>query len=253
LPFFADPQLSPNGDRIAVILMYKDRNVLVDQKLDQPGDKVKEPPTVIYSGQNFINWYNWANDDRLIVSLRASVYDGGNLWNISRIGSFSRHKGEEPIMFKMRTNADGVYRQNAEVVSFPENDPDHILAALDDVEGGWAMPNVDRVNVYTGERTLVARNSMGFYSWLADKNGNLRIGVKADTESNSSNVTIYYRETENDNWEILQKADNYDNDRLLPLRFDEDDPNILLLTTVEKAEEESSHDPEEGLFRYDLT
>lgn len=57
------------------------------------------------------------------------------------------HKGEKPVMFKMAPNADGIYRQQANVISWLDNDPVHILAALDDSDR-WARPHVDKVNVY---------------------------------------------------------------------------------------------------------
>ena len=252
LPSFENPQLSPDGKRIAVTLLYNDAHILIVQKLKRPHDKEKETPVIISSGEYFFNWYKWANDDRIIISIRASSYLEGNILNVTRLSSFSRHKGEEPVMFNMTPNADGIYRQQANVISWLDNDPEYILAALDD-SGQWAMPHIDKVNVYTGDKTRYFSNSMGFFDFLADKAGNVRIAIKVDTKNNRRGITLYYRETEKDSWEILQKTDYFDNDRLSPARFDEDDPNILLLTSSNMDESTSLDESEIQLFRYNLT
>jgi dipeptidyl aminopeptidase/acylaminoacyl peptidase len=137
-------------------------------------------------------------------------------------------------------------------VNFIENDPDHILAALDDEPRGWATPQVHLVNVNTGKRKRVLKNTRGVHHWIADQDGQIRIGTKIDTKFERQNVTIYYRETESSNWETLQRVDYFDHDRLSPYRFDETDPSILLVTSANLQDEQDPNEIENQLFRYDL-
>ncbi len=251
LPSYENPQLSPDGKRVAVVLLYEDKQYIAVEKLLTPDDDKKEPLYILPTWDYRVSWFRWKNNERIIVSIRSEDSLGGVLINTSRLFSYGLKSGEAPIQFKMEADVNGWYRQHANVVNWLVNDPDHILVALDD--SNWARPNIDKVNVYTGEKKSYIRNNLGFYSWLADNDGNVRLGIKPDIKNNKKGVTLYYRETEDDKWEILQKADYFDDDRLLPAQFDEDDPNILLLSTAELEDSDVSDHTGERLYRYDLT
>ena len=253
LPHFENPQISPDGRHIAVMMLHGDELVLVLQKLIRHHDKEKEAPKILPGEEMFINWYKWANNDRLIVSRRTADRDLGGLWDISRLYSVSRHENEDTVLFKVKPGRRGGFRQYPRVVSWLEEEPDYVLAELDDEKDSWAMPVVHKVNVNTGKRELVLDNKMDVFRWIADSNGDIRIGIKYDTGNSTSNVTTFYRENENAGWEILQKADFFDHDRLEPMRFDTEDANILLLTSDNLEENDFSRASEEKLFRYDLT
>lgn len=250
LPKFSTPVLSPVGDRVASTITYQGQPLLVVQSLDPGENQAMDPMVPINAGKSFFNWYGWANEERLLFSLRGTIKIQGDLWNISRLGSIGSN-GKEALKFRMTPNYTGLFLPNPKIIDYLDDDPELILATLDDQQGGWAVPEVHRVNVNTGKRQRIERNKIGAQSWIADSNGVLRIGIKIDTEQNYRNVTIYYRETKNDDWEKLQKIDYFDEERLIPFRFDEDDPNILLVSTRGYLAETGDEDVE--LFAYDLT
>ena len=64
---------------------------------------------------------------------------------------------------------------------------------------------------------------------------------------------VHHRDRKGEPWDELQVADYFDNDRLMPYRFDADDPNILIVTTRELSREALQIDELEGLYRFDLT
>lgn len=88
------------------------------------------------------------------------------------------------------------------------------------------------------------RNNKKVYGWLADKNGDIRIGVRFKNKGVSNDVAIYYRDTNEGSWEILQKMDYFEESRLIPQCFDDDDPNILLVSN--KLESEGDSADEDG-------
>ncbi|TQV66499.1 S9 family peptidase [Exilibacterium tricleocarpae] len=248
LPRFKDPMISPNGKRIAVTLTLDGRPLMVVQKLYTETDRTKEDPVPFSIGEFFFSWYDWANDERLIVSIRSNVKSRGSLWSLSRLVTASR-KGKSMKVLPMTTNLRGYYRQHATVVDWLEHDPDHILAALDNSPTLWAAPEVDLVNVNTGKSRRVVKNKKGIHNWIVDSRGVVRVGVKRPT-NRGLRETVYYRETEEAQWEVLQRIDHYHHDRLMPIRFDKQDPNILLVSSVNLAKDENTV---AKIFRYDLT
>lgn len=126
--------------------------------------------------------YAWANDERLVLQLRKTIRSATRGWvDVLKLASVGV-TGSELVEFAMDRNDQGDFLQFPQVVSWLPNDPDHILAALDDERGMWARPMIHRVNIVTGERELAARNPFGFNRWLADTSGELRIGVRLGTD-----------------------------------------------------------------------
>lgn len=251
LPQFSKPVLSPDGERVASTISYQGHPLLVVQPINSEDDEVKEKMIPINAGKNFFNWYAWGNDERLVFNIRGTTKMFGHLWNVGRMGSIGRD-GKDGIQFEMTPNQMGLYRQSAEIIDFLDHDTDHILAALDDTDNDWAAPEVHLVNINTGLRKRVVKNRAGIQHWIADASGVVRVGVKVDTEQNHQGVTIYYRDKEGADWEKLQKVNYFSHDRMLPARFDENDENILLVSSS-NLDAGLEEDDEAELFRYDLT
>ena len=230
LPVVKTPMLSTGGKRIASTVTVGGKPLVVVNDVDTLFSQHKESPVPISSGDLFFNWYQWANDERLVVNLRKTVGIQAGLWNISRLATIG-HDGKDVKVMKMRPNDFNYYRQNVYVINWLKNDDRYILAALNDKPNGWATPEVDKVDVYTGKNQSILKSSRGIHEWIADASGEIRIGVSTETKFSRRNVTVYYRENEGAKWEILQQVDYFDRDRLTPHRFDESDPNILLVSS----------------------
>jgi|GEM_PF-1077594 len=136
--------------------------------------------------------FAWANDQRLVLQLRKTVRSGGRPWvDVIKLASVAATNSEW-VEFAMDRNDQGEFLQFPQVVSWLPNDPDHILASLDDERGMWARPMIHRVNIVTGDRELVARNPLGFNRWLAETSGKLRIGVRLGTEPEPHQTTYAF-------------------------------------------------------------
>jgi len=256
LPRFEAPMISPDGSYVAVTMSGKGRRVVVVRSLAVSEGSKPEKPVVIGSGRNHFSWYDWANNDRLVVKIRSSALVPGRAGSIrintTRLGSVGRD-GSNPVIFEAEPNIHGYYLQNARIVSWLRDDPDHVLATVDDHETNWLSPLVHRIRVVTGEKSLVQGNNLGIQWWIADDSGQIRIGSRIDTKAKRGKVTTFYRETEDSEWEQLQKVDFFNHDRLEPYRFAEEDPGILLVTTANLADDLEPEELEYTLFSYDLS
>lgn len=250
LPAFENPQLSPNGDFIAVTRPISGIPLVSIQQIEPDENGHREKLGVLGLPEEYhFNGYQWANNDRLLLGLWTSVDVSGRFWNITRMWSADR-SGKNTVFFKVKSNAYGMYRQYPGVISMLKGDDQHVLADIDDYYMGWNTPNVHKLNVYTGKKTRIITNKNEVNTWVADSNGVVRIGTRYDGRFGGHEFIIIYRETEDDSWERLQDSTDYfDKGRLTPVRFDESDPNILLMSSDGLTEQiDESH-----LFRYDLT
>ena len=252
LPQFYSPKISPDGKRLAFSMTYKGEPLLVVKKLSSKDDQVKEKMVPINAGDMKFWGYEWGNNDRLIVNLRIDRNFRKSLVVLNRVASIKRD-GSDPKFLIMKTNDWDFYRQNPKVFNPLENDDQHVLAVLDDMPDSFHLPKVHKVHVNSGKRELLLQNLIGAQYWLADSNGDVRIGGKTDYAGSKRNVTIFYRPTVKDSWEKLQKIDYFDHDRLLAYRFHESDPNILLVTNANLEDNEKLDKFEAELFNYDLT
>jgi dipeptidyl aminopeptidase/acylaminoacyl peptidase len=252
LPAFSKPVLSPDGKHVATMMVVDGDSRIIVQELHSGGSYNGSKPAQIGVGEYQFSNYGWANNDRLLIKIRATDSIQGYLLNIQRLGTIGRD-GTDPLMLPAETNDNGRYRQHANLVSRLDDDPDHILAALDDNPDGWAEPQVHKVNVYTGKRKLIEGNARGVYRWMADGNGELRIGVRYNMNLGRKRVSVLYRETENARWAELQTTDYFDHERMEPYRFDENDPNILLVTSAALKGDEMLDESAVQLYRYNLT
>ncbi len=253
LPVVSNPKLSPDGRRVAMTIVSKGRPLVVTQPLDSA---LKEQGVGSISlGDLYISDYYWGNNERLILAARTAkrspVFKG--LVNFTRL-LIVDWDGKNPVPLHMEPNQWGVYRQHPSILHPLPDDDQHILALLDDRKDDWFLPHVHKVDLYTGEKTFHQLNTRRIQYWFSDRQGNVLVGSKTDTHGSAGTQT-YYRPDMDSEWRLLQKADYFDHDRLIPFRFDDTRPNILLLSTRELLEENSWRtvdETESKLFEYDL-
>src|SRR5258708_10566745 len=84
-------------------------------------------------------------------------------------------------------------------------------------------PEVQKLNFFTGEKTLVEKNPGNVVRWLADKDGNIRGAVALEKDF----VQLLYRASRNDRWSVVYKSRREDLD-LYPFRFSPDDQQLYV-------------------------
>lgn len=123
------------------------------------------------------NWVSWANDDRLLMSLRfdSRMPNGVKYMQTRLLATDAKKVGKMITLVKPDDDADGWVSQFQDnVISYLPDDPEHILLSVD-----REMPlhqTVYKANVYTGKLTRVKKHSNTVRSWYSDRAGNVRIG-----------------------------------------------------------------------------
>ncbi|KOS71677.1 peptidase [Lysinibacillus contaminans] len=193
-------ELSPDGNYITFASDWENRlNVFVKKMNDD-----SEPVRVSNAKDRSIAGFFWKDDTLLYVK------DNGGDENY-HIYSSTFNGAEE----KDLTPYPGV---TLSIVSSLEGVKDEILIMMNKEDA--KVFDVYKFNVKTGDTTLVAKNPGNILTWVADRNGAIRIAVASDGVEG----VVLYRETEKDEFKpfIEMKA----GDDVAPLAFSKDNKYI---------------------------
>ncbi|WP_299769385.1 alpha/beta fold hydrolase [uncultured Pseudoteredinibacter sp.] len=238
LPRFSNPEISPNGRYLAAKMSDGTNSFIVMRDLADPEAKL----TRLSDGEYYINWFKWANDERLLLSVRKTREIRDYVVILSTIGSVKRD-GTGPIFYKAKPNRRGFYKRNPSLISLMKDDPDHVLLSLDDSPNNWASPIVHKVNLETGVRTRVQDNPNQVSYWLADDWGELRVGGRLEKGKDGKHAEVLFRNEAGSAWDVFEKKNFFDTDRMTPVSMKPDSKDTLLV-----ASEKSS-----GLDKIDST
>jgi dipeptidyl aminopeptidase/acylaminoacyl peptidase len=169
--FFGDPeisgaQISPDGKFISFIKPFNGvRNIWVK---DRPEPFEKARPITADTSRP-VTAYFWSRDSRYILYTQ----DKGGDENYRVYAVDPKAPGTPVPPAKDLTPLEKV---RAMIINVPKKTPHEILIGLNDRRGD--LHDVYRLNIATGERTLIRRNDQNVAGWVADLEGNLRLGVR---------------------------------------------------------------------------
>ncbi|GAA6152968.1 alpha/beta hydrolase family protein [Pseudoteredinibacter isoporae] len=235
LPRFSSPVISPNGRYLAAKMSDGNKSYVVMRDLQDASGKL----TKLSDGKYYINWFQWANNERLLLSVRKNKKIRNHVLSVSTIGSVKRD-GSDPIFYKAKPNRKGFFKRNPSLVSLIKNDPEHVLLVLDDSRNSWASPVVHKVNLESGKRTRVQDNPNRVSKWIADENGELKVGIRYEQGANGKSAELLLRNKDTAEWEVVQATDYFDENRIQAVRMKPGSSHILLVEGRGK----------EGLERY---
>lgn len=176
-PYITDPVLSPDGNRIAARLTINDRKWIGIWDLRSGIDSQPR----LYAQDSFdVRWLRWAGASRLLVGIQlVRRYDGIEI-PVTRIISLDV------------TNWRGTALQTGEGIVGDDVifvDPGGTHALVSTQAAADQYPDVRRIDLASGESTVVQRWRFGVWDWFADRSGVVRAGV--DTSDNG--IKLYYR------------------------------------------------------------
>ena len=160
LPFVKDVQLSPNGNKIALIQNIKGEYYIVVRDLMNTNTK----PVVFSVGSAKVRQIEWGNNDRVIFLATFPHYSRGDYetFTIYRIGflNVNNSKAIWPFNKGRYRNAIGAPR----IINKLINDPEHILVSY--------FGDLLKINLINGDKTKLdtARKSS---DWVTDANGEI--------------------------------------------------------------------------------
>ncbi len=169
-PEYAGAQISPDGKYISFIKPLKDvRNVWV-KGVDEPFEKAR-PLTA--ETKRPVSGYFWSWDSKYILFTKDN--DGDENFNVFAVDpSGVRAAGAEVPAPTNLTNAKGVRTTIYEV---PETDPDFIYIGINDRDKAWH--DLYKVQISTGNKTLLRENKDRLTGWIFDNTGKVRLATRS--------------------------------------------------------------------------
>jgi len=181
LPEVTSPRLSPNGDRLLVLRAIGDTQHAFVVNLS---DGESNPVLAADPSRFFINYCTWANNDRLVCSIRmygeirsgrTGYYYNDRRTTFTRMIAVDADGGNRLQLIEEPMNEVNQRKWNAtdqdNVISWLNDEPDWILVQLN--RDDRLRPSVYRLNVYNNTLDRVRRYHDSIFRWYADRKGNL--------------------------------------------------------------------------------
>jgi dipeptidyl aminopeptidase/acylaminoacyl peptidase len=172
--FFDDPkisgaQVSPDGKWVSFRKPHEGVMNIWVKGLDEPFDAAR--PITADKARPVVGYF-WTEDSRYVLYVQDK---GGNenfhVFAVDPAGEPSAEGGVPEA--RNLTPIDGV---RAAIYALPESTPNEIIVGLNDRNP--ALHDVYRLNIDTGERTLVLQNDYGVGAWVTDLDGNVRMAFR---------------------------------------------------------------------------
>jgi dipeptidyl aminopeptidase/acylaminoacyl peptidase len=228
LPLLYKPLLSPNGKRIAARSTKDGKTSLLFLDADKPD----APAKAISLGSATVANVRWAGNQRLLLTVQASERIYGEEVPYLRLIAVDTISGAAQIMDR---KSRGIYAGDVLYT-----DPTGSWALVASQDSIYVYPSVKRIDLATGDATLVEKARGNVWDWYADGHGVVRAGVAYE----GRRWTIWYRDKPGDKLEAIRGkiAKNVDAavDRIIFGR----DENGWIITNERTGRF--------GLYKYDL-
>lgn len=196
--------VSPDGEYISYLKPDNNRIHIYVETWDG-----KNTTQITCDTNRNITYYLWANNNELLYLKNETEKDNYGLFAVTRDGSNKR----ELISF-----ADTKIRM---ITTEPVQD-DNVLVSLNRRDS--TVFDAYRLNIQTGELSLLVRNPGNITKWYADRDGKLRMAIASD----GVNETLLYRESEDVDFNPV--LTNNFKVRISPVGFSTDNTCIYALS-----------------------
>ncbi|MDT8449296.1 MAG: S9 family peptidase [Wenzhouxiangellaceae bacterium] len=183
--FFGDPeitasQVSPDGRFMSFQRPYKGvMNVWV-KPVDAPFDEAKPMTT----GDRPVPGHFWSMDSEYLLYVQDK---GGNenfhVYAVDPEAAAEGATGVPPA--RDLTPLDGV---RAQIYALPEDTPGEIIVGLNDRDP--ALHDVYRLDIASGERELLIRNTFNVAGWVVDHDGRVRLAVRQTADGGTETLKV---------------------------------------------------------------
>lgn len=213
--FFGNPeisgaQISPDGKYIAFIKPLNDvRNVWV-KGVDESFDRAKP---LTEEKKRPVGGYFWSWDNRILF---VKDNDGDENFNVYTVNPKDAARGIPPA--KNLTNAEKVQTQ---IYSVPKSEPDFIYIGINDRDAAWH--DLYKVQISTGEKTLLRKNTDRLTGWVFDNADKLRLATRSPANGDTEILKV-----DGDKFTKIYSCSVFESCN--PIRFHKDNKQVYLET-----------------------
>jgi hypothetical protein len=213
LPLMAKPELSPGGTHIAYFGGANGEKLLTVFSFVDGSTKSMASP----EGAEFY-WFDWANSDRLIFTIRTK-FDKDGIWadfsnyREARLFAVDKDMSNSLNLFKpvvrggiVQVQPRLVVKNQARMIDILPNDPAHVLLAVDEKIDRYSESRVRKINIYDASYEIIQGERKHAYHWKTDQNNQVRFGFTNFTRNvtgEDSEYSAIYLNPETEHWDTV--------------------------------------------------
>lgn len=209
--FFRNPEkssftISPNGEYFAFMMPWQNRMNVHVQKIGS--DIITR---ITNATERDLAGYFWGNNNRIVYIQDTGGDENFRLYAVNIDGS--NQKDLTPFEKVM-----------VQVVDDLKDNDEEMLIAMNKRDA--RIFDAYRININTGDISMIAENPGNITGWVTDHDGRLRIATTTD----GVNTSILYRKTESDAFQHVITS-NF-KETLAPAMFTYDNQNVYMLSNI---------------------
>lgn len=234
-------KLSPDGTHLIALKNIGGDTVLMTLNLET-GETFY--PLKTDNEQFKFKWVKWANNDRLLISVRFDTRARAlHIHNTETrlLAADAKKKSKVITLVKPDDKADGwVSQYQDDIISLLPDDPEHILLGVDREFPG--LQTVYKANVYTGRLKRVKKHSSSVRSWIADQQGEVRVGEGYNDKDRTVSIKVLDPRTQK--WMKAWSYVVFEEPSISALGFGKNSNELFLL---------ADHKGRQAVFKADLS
>jgi len=196
---FDDVKISPTGEYLAAsIKLAADTGALIVLRRDT----LERTGVFRLAGRSFIADFRWVGPERLLFTVAESQGSKTNPGLTGEIYGMDADGRNQKLLIGPRAKSRSGRFEIGFLNDILPDDDDHVLVSVQGIGAGRGtdFPRLERMNVRTGSRSLIARAPIANANFLADRTGKARIAWGFD-ENNRQ--IVYYREASGGEWRVI--------------------------------------------------
>lgn len=201
---FRNAKISPGGEYIAAsVLATEDTGALVVLRRSD----MKPTANIRVRGKTVINDFDWVNNTRLVYSIAKSEGSIGSPKANGELNAID-FDGKNQLNFGGGADTSDAAGGNkdyvlVDLVDTLLDDDKYILVQTSRATAGEAQyPQLERVDVYSGARKVVAKSPLLFGSFTTDVKGVARFVSGQGKDRDNKNL-LYYRNSSDGDWQTV--------------------------------------------------
>lgn len=193
--YIRSPIISPDGQRLVFRERINKETFIGIKPVD--GDNIKR---LGLPEKQTLNWYRWAGDDHLLISISGVGQLFGIEVPVSGIIAYNLKTG---AMLRLGPTAQGIEGDN---ILYVDPKGEYLLISIQRTI--FDHPSVYRIGIADNSLTEIVKPQSDIWQWMADDQGVVRMGLAFSRFS----TKIYYRRTNDADFKLISKIKDSDSD-----------------------------------------
>jgi dipeptidyl aminopeptidase/acylaminoacyl peptidase len=193
--YIRSPIISPDGQRLVFRERINKETFIGIKPVD--GDNIKR---LGLPEKQTLNWYRWAGDDHLLISISGVGQLFGVEVPVSGIIAYNLKTG---AMLRLGPTAQGIEGDN---ILYVDPKGEYLLISIQRTI--YDYPSVYRIGIADNSLTEIVKPQSDIWQWMADDQGVVRMGLAFSRFT----TKIYYRRTNDADFKLISKIKESDSD-----------------------------------------